>query len=489
MKHIAKLMMTVLSVLMFTTGIYAQSIDRKWSIGLLGGKTEYNGDLGNGMLDWQQPFYAFGEVSVNRFMTPSFDLGTVITYGGYGYRKNNAEKFGGRKTDASVVIKYKFYDGTLMPVDSRISPFIAAGVGFANFGGNIEQSDRVDFIFPVQAGAKLNITDFLALQYKITYNFTSSDKRDFRTGKEMDNYLAQSVGFVFIFGYPDDVDKDGVQDDKDQCLDTPYEVKVNDLGCPKDSDGDGVPDYQDKCPDVAGKTALEGCPDSDNDGVVDSEDRCPTTFGVASLNGCPDTDKDGITDAEDTCPTLPGTKEFKGCPDTDFDGIPDNVDGCPTIKGSLAMNGCPDKDNDGIADKDDKCPDVAGIKANKGCPEVKAEVIKVFEKALRGIQFESGKAIIKSSSFGILDAVVKVMKDNPEYGLEINGHTDDQGEDAMNMTLSQDRAFAVKAYISGKGIDELRMKSLGFGETQPVTENKTSFGRSQNRRVEFKVIF
>ncbi|MBV5284126.1 MAG: OmpA family protein [Paludibacter sp.] len=137
----------------------------------------------------------------------------------------------------------------------------------------------------------------------------------------------------------------------------------------------------------------------------------------------------------------------------------------------------------------DKCPDVAGIAANKGCPEVKAETKKIFAQALQGIQFESGKNVIKKSSNSILDKVVKVMKENPSYNLEINGHTDSQGAAATNLELSQKRSDAVQAYLTKGGVEASRLSAKGFGETMPVADNATAAGKAKNRRVEFKVNF
>jgi outer membrane protein OmpA-like peptidoglycan-associated protein len=108
---------------------------------------------------------------------------------------------------------------------------------------------------------------------------------------------------------------------------------------------------------------------------------------------------------------------------------------------------------------------------------------------LQGIQFETGKDVIIKTSYPILDKVVSVMNDNKEYNLEINGHTDNVGNDARNLALSQKRADAVKAYLVKKGIETSRMTATGFGETKPVEDNKTAAGKAKNRRVEFKVIF
>ncbi|PCI95219.1 MAG: hypothetical protein COB15_12340, partial [Flavobacteriales bacterium] len=203
-------------------------------------------------------------------------------------------------------------------------------------------------------------------------------------------------------------------------------------------------------------------PDSDNDGVIDKEDECPSKAGLTNLKGCPDADADGIVDKEDRCPDEKGLKELKGCPDSD---------------------------GDGLANKDDACPTVAGLPENNGCPKVKEAELKVFEKALNGVKFKSGSDRLTSSSFAILNDVVKILEDNSIYNLKINGHTDSSGDDAKNLKLSKQRAKAVEAYLVKKGIDDKRLASDGFGETISVADNKTSNGRALNRRVELKVEF
>jgi len=81
------------------------------------------------------------------------------------------------------------------------------------------------------------------------------------------------------------------------------------------------------------------------------------------------------------------------------------------------------------------------------------------------------------------------MNENPEFNLDINGHTDSVGDEAKNLDLSQRRADSVKKYLTDKGIDASRMTARGFGETLPIADNSTAAGRAKNRRVEFKVIF
>lgn len=286
-------------------------------------------------------------------------------------------------------------------------------------------------------------------------------------------------------GCPDS-DKDGVSDNEDQCPNEPGIAQFK--GCP-DTDGDGIIDSKDKCPNVKGTPLFDGCPDRDGDGIRDEDDMCPDVKGVAQFKGCPDSDGDGIEDTKDMCPQLKGPEKTNGCPDTDNDGVHDGIDRCPTVAGSPEHFGCPDTDADGVYDDLDRCITIPGVAANQGCPEIKKETKKLFEKALQGIQFETGKAIIKPVSFPILNAIVKVMKENPSYKLMVGGHTDDVGEDVMNMTLSQDRASSVANYLITHGVDPMRVTATGYGETLPVDTNKSDKGRTRNRRVEFNVEF
>ena len=219
---------------------------------------------------------------------------------------------------------------------------------------------------------------------------------------------------------------------KDKCPDTPTTASIDLKGCPVDTDEDGIADFLDTCPNTKGLVEFGGCPDTDKDGVSDKDDKCPDVPGIIRFNGCPDSDGDGVQDSQDNCPNQKGLDIFRGCPDTDGDGVEDANDKCSdtAVGVKVDLMGCAlDSDGDGIADAEDGCPTLAGVRANKGCPEIKPEVKQLFQKALQGIQFETGKAVIKKVSFPIMDAIVKVMRDNSSYKLIIGGHTDDVGSD------------------------------------------------------------
>ncbi len=120
-------------------------------------------------------------------------------------------------------------------------------------------------------------------------------------------------------------------------------------------------------------------------------------------------------------------------------------------------------------------------------PKVDERTKRVFNEALRGIQFETAKNDIKLISYPILDNIVAVMNENPKYELDIIGHTDNVGDAKYNLDLSDRRVHAVRMYLINKGIENTRLTSFGKGESEPVATNSTAEGRALNRRVEFVV--
>lgn len=252
-----------------------------------------------------------------------------------------------------------------------------------------------------------------------------------------------------------------------------------------DYDKDGIFGIHDKCPndpeDFDGHQDLDGCPDpdNDNDGVPDEFDKCDNTpEGVeVGPDGCPDNDLDGdgIPNDRDKCPEDPEDidrfEDSDGCPDVDNDqdGIPDAADNCPnkpeTFNDFLDDDGCPDDPNDKV--------------------HISRDRIIITEQ----VYFETAKATIKRQSYEILDAVVEVMKENPQIEkIRVEGHTDDRGSDDYNLELSDERAASVMKYMVDNGIAQNRIESVGYGETRPIKDNATAEGRATNRRVEFTIL-
>jgi OOP family OmpA-OmpF porin len=216
------------------------------------------------------------------------------------------------------------------------------------------------------------------------------------------------------------------------------------LGAPLDSDGDGVANRQDQCPNTpaGAKVDAKGCPlDSDGDGVFDGLDKCPDTPAGVKVNA-------------------------DGCPlDSDGDGIPDYLDKCPTAPAPGTADGCPPK-------------------VVEPAPAPAAAPAAPRKLTLEGVNFDNDSAKLRPESIAILDNAAATLKEWGEVKVEVAGHTDSVHSDAYNLRLSQRRAEAVRAYLIKQGMAADRLTAKGYGEANPVADNKTADGRYKNRRVE-----
>lgn len=112
-----------------------------------------------------------------------------------------------------------------------------------------------------------------------------------------------------------------------------------------------------------------------------------------------------------------------------------------------------------------------------------ADLKKDCHVALSGVLFDFNKATLKPESDAVLQRVLALLKD-PALKLEIQGHTDNVGDDKYNQTLSEQRAAAVVAWLTQHGVAADRLSARGYGKTMPVADNKSDEGRTRNRRVE-----
>lgn len=140
-----------------------------------------------------------------------------------------------------------------------------------------------------------------------------------------------------------------------------------------------------------------------------------------------------------------------------------------------------------LTKKKRECEKAGGTwdKETKTCKLPEKPQTEVVKKAYENLTFQSGKDIILPTSFPTLDELANYLKTIPAFSLSLEGHTDSQGDDDYNQKLSEKRAQSVKKYLVGKGIEEARIKAVGYGETKPIADNATAEGREKNRRVEF----
>lgn len=496
-----------------TTALMAQRHDTPWQInaGLnavdifpTGGENTYFPNQGGFFEDFANTdHWNAGVPSIGVYRTLKEDLSVGVNFAFAGISKiEGATNRNLKYFSSDVQLKYAFLRS------KHLSPYARLGAGISSFNNdasianNITAEKRSTGHWVGSIGLDLLLTDKFGLY--VETNFKSA------FGDQGISHFNHSIGFSYGLGILDR-DGDGTPDSEDECIDEPGIASLN--GRP-DRDGDGIKDSEDQCPDTPGIKEFMGCPDTDMDGIQDKEDDCPEEAGPEENNGCPDTDGDGLPDNQDDCPEEAGPTENNGCPDTDGDGVLDKDDVCPELAGTAENNGCPDQDGDGVIDPDDECIDEAGPSSNNGCPwpdtdgdgvfdkdddcptqagnsatgcpVVEKTIIDALNNAGINILFPADGFELKGTK--VLDAVAKVQKileDNPEGTVLVQGHASEDGSDAYNQALSQKRAEAVKAKLIELGIPPARLEVQAFGESRPISDENEALSRAKSRRVEF----
>ncbi|WP_074937225.1 OmpA family protein [Pontibacter akesuensis] len=476
LSKICKMAFALVFLLSASSNLFAQSGDQRTNIQIYGSALQYKGDITGdkdfGDLEWG------GGLSLNRYISPSFDAGLHLTYGSTeakGTGTMMGSMFDAQMGTAMLGLRLKLY-GNILKEDAFIGPYlqIAGGGAWAKTDamradGSMQEDDKF-FTTAARGGAgiRFRFSDAVSAFVETNYMVIGQDKIDGMDMGDNDRFLMHNVGLGFNLGKATDTDMDGVPDRRDECPDTPTGVQVDKKGCPLDGDADGVPDYQDECPTEAGVANLNGCPDRDGDGVADKNDQCPDEAGTAATNGCPDADGDGVADKDDKCPDTPA-------------GVQVGADGCGV-----------DTDGDGVADYEDACPNTAGPGMANGCPELDAETLRLLEEKVR---FEFDQARVQDSYKQLLDSIVVVLGKYPDHVLLIKGHADYIGSEEYNQALSESRAQAVKDYLIQQGVQNPdRLVTKGYGESQPLVQvnerlprRRTESQRARNRRVGFEM--
>jgi len=427
-----------LLVLSLVCSLNAQTKEKKvfvpnFYLGLYGGLSAFVGE-GNALFSTPNTFSYKNNVRWGGALALGYDLTPVFGIRGeVGYAQNKwknlnkinqVDKFGFGSLTADLMFNLSNLFVGYNP-DRYLDIQVFAGGGVGNIGYIASSKD--DRVTPiVRAGVQgvCHLNRNLDLNLELATNAVSDRYNDLKVNCFFDDVSSLMLGLVYHFK--------GAVEEPPTPMPLPEPVVVAEK--PLDTDGDGI---------------------------IDSEDKCPTVPGVAKYQGCPvpDTDGDGIDDDRDKCPTVPGVARYQGCP-------------------------IPDTDGDGVNDEEDKCPTVAGPKENHGCPVVKEDVVKKINLTAKNIFFVTGKSELKPVSKTQLMEIVKIMNEDKNIKLSINGYTDNVGNPDNNQKLSEERANAVKDFLTTKGIAAERMKAQGFGATNPVASNATAAGRQQNRRVE-----
>lgn len=436
MKNLKHLLL--LSALFFIQVSLAQNQKNPWSFSAYTNTIILIGDNVDKGINFGGP--AFG---LTRHLTNGLSIGSQISIGNV---TNFNESFDYSSVDGFLRLNLR---------QGSIVPYLIGGYGLSLFSDGVERKG----FFPSSETSR-TLFGGIGFGFYLSEYASINLQSSYRTMNESDGFdhFQTFVGVAYSFGS-------------------------------EDSDKDGVPDKKDKCPEIPGLKEYEGCPDTDGDGITDKEDKCPEIAGKEEFKGCVDTDNDGIADPDDTCPNEAGTIELNGCPDSDSDGITDTVDKCKDIAGPLENNGCPwaDSDGDGVPDKDDLCKDEIGTSSNNGCPELPSEIMATLNEFGSRIYFPANSfQIMGKKTKEVLEDIKKILSENPQGALIIEGYASSDGEEDYNISLSIERARAVMRYLINIGVSPDRLEVEGYGEQNPLGDNSQPQGRAVNRRVQFK---
>lgn len=481
------LLLIILFFTLFLKTSYSQFKDYSFKYGLQGHllspSTEFDTDayrlslLGRGFLRFEINTFLEGEIGVS--------IGEL-----------NGKDFNNKNWSTQI-----------FPTDLRIifspfrlndaNPYLYSGLGMVRWNisklpsvTSIKKSKEIGWnsSIPIGGGIEITVAKNTLLDISGGYTFTSTDDLNFfNNPKVNDGYFNFGFGLTFVMGSENnDEDNDGLSTKME------YDIGTN----PKNADSDG-----DKLTDGE-EVSFRSNPlskDTDSDALDDYEEiKVYKTDPISR-----DSDGDDISDYDEVIKyhTNPNNK------DSDDDGISDGYElniykTNPKIKDSdkdrlndkqeiFEYKTDPnnyDSDGDGLSDGDE-------ILRTKTNPLVADNPIK-FENTndtivnstksivLRGIVFESDKADLSQISEKELLITLRKMENDPNLKIEVRGYTDNTGSSEYNIELSQKRADAVRLWLVKRGIDAMRIKAIGLGESNPIADNKTEEGKILNRRIE-----
>ena len=256
---------------------------------------------------------------------------------------------------------------------------------------------------------------------------------------------------------------------------------------PADRDKDGIADAEDVCPDEPGPKATSGLPGQGRRRHPGQGRRVPGPGRPQGDQGLPGPGRGRRPRTRRTAArTGPARRSSRAARTRDGDGLADIDDRCPNQAGPQEPQGLPGQGRRHVPDIDDKCPDVAGLAEAPGLPAGGGEEVHRQHQGhhLRHRQRQDPGALEQGARPGRRGA--QGVPDHPPA--HRGSHRQRRQARAKNQKLSQARADSVKAYLEKKGIDADRLEAVGYGDTKPMTSNKSKAGRAQNRRIEFTAL-
>jgi outer membrane protein OmpA-like peptidoglycan-associated protein len=392
------------------------------------------------------------------------------------------------------------YETSIIPIEAKLlytpfdlenwNPYFYAGIGLLNYDVtkkplaksiNTVEANGWTGVIPFGIGTEVKLSDEIALDLSVGYSFSLTDNLNFYSIKGTnDGYLNLGVGISFSNeSLNTDKDHDGLTRREEIALGTdPNNADTDGDGLNDgeevnkyftnalkvDTDGDGLSDYDEV---MKYKTdPLKA--DTDGDGLNDGDEILK--YKTDPLKA--DTDGDGLKDGEEV--TMFKTNPLNA--DTDGDGLNDGEEVLKYKTDPLKMDTDGGTVNDGIEVKRGTNP----LDPSDDIPVTAVEKELTFDS----VHFGFNKILLTKKDKKILDNAYDVISKLTDAKITLGGNTDSIGSEKYNMKLSVKRANIVQKYLVKKGIGESQITSEGFGESKPVSSNKTAKGRAENRRTE-----
>ena len=452
----------IISLLLFCTNSFSQYNENKWII-----SASFDAvDLYPTGIKTDAPYYPQGGIFEDLFNVsdhwnfggPSVSISKLIYKGLYFGTELSINKI--KKIEGQDNFDYTFYGGQVFLKKTFYStkkarPFLKLGYGISG----IDRGLFGDTI-PFSQYFSKTLSPGFGVHFRITNNF----------------------GFEISSSFNKAIDFGGITHLRHKAA---IYIGIGD----RDRDGDGIINRKDKCPKIPGLPEFNGCPDNDGDGIPDLEDKCPNEPGVKLNNGCPE--KDEALDENNLMSDK--NKELQlGVVSSTFSKNTTNTKEESGNQEVLAENNSMSNKNKELQ------PEVVSSAFSKNTTNTKQESNNQISNDISNISFLINKKldenriiyfpagsikILGKKNLVKLRGIIKLITNQKDLKVLLEGHSSDDGDSLSNLELSRDRAIIIKQTLIDLGTDPGRIKIKALGEEEPIFDNKSINGDRFNRSV------
>ena len=452
----------IISLLLFCTNSFSQYNENKWII-----SASFDAvDLYPTGIKTDAPYYPQGGIFEDLFNVsdhwnfggPSVSISKLIYKGLYFGTELSINKI--KKIEGQDNFDYTFYGGQVFLKKTfystkKVRPFLKLGYGISG----IDRGLFGDTI-PFSQYFSKTLSPGFGVHFRITNNF----------------------GFEISSSFNKAIDFGGITHLRHKAA---IYIGIGD----RDRDGDGIINRKDKCPKIPGLPEFNGCPDNDGDGIPDLEDKCPNEPGVKLNNGCPE--KDEALDENNLMSDKNKELQLEVVSST----FSKNTTNTKEESGNQEVLA----ENNSMSNKNKELQlEVVSSAFSKNTTNTKQESNDQISKDISNITFLINKKldenriiyfpagsikILGKKNLVKLRGIFKLITNQKDLKVLLEGHSSDDGDSLSNLELSRDRAIIIKQTLIDLGTDPNRIKIKALGEEEPIFDNKSINGDRFNRSV------